>query len=133
MACADPEICKLTCENPVGCSDTAYARLVMELLPVGERHFPLLHLLSCLLFYVYIPDTSLFLHQSLCVFPPRAARFDDGGNDRCPHVLSDLHLQQRQHHFHHGSMEEFQISCIRVGTHDCGQVCDHIWTNRHNP
>uniref|UniRef100_A0A665TWT0 Sodium/myo-inositol cotransporter 2 n=1 Tax=Echeneis naucrates TaxID=173247 RepID=A0A665TWT0_ECHNA len=37
VACADPEQCKLICGNPVGCSDTAYARLVMELLPSGLR------------------------------------------------------------------------------------------------
>ncbi|XP_032392632.1 sodium/myo-inositol cotransporter 2 isoform X2 [Etheostoma spectabile] len=37
VACADPELCKQICGNPVGCSDTAYARLVMELLPSGLR------------------------------------------------------------------------------------------------
>ncbi|XP_060921400.1 sodium/myo-inositol cotransporter 2 [Labrus mixtus] len=37
VACADPEQCKQICGNPVGCSDTAYARLVMELLPAGLR------------------------------------------------------------------------------------------------
>uniref|UniRef100_A0A3B4B8Y1 Sodium/myo-inositol cotransporter 2 n=1 Tax=Periophthalmus magnuspinnatus TaxID=409849 RepID=A0A3B4B8Y1_9GOBI len=33
VACADPDLCKQICGNPVGCTDTAYARLVMELLP----------------------------------------------------------------------------------------------------
>uniref|UniRef100_A0A3Q1JQQ7 Sodium/myo-inositol cotransporter 2 n=1 Tax=Anabas testudineus TaxID=64144 RepID=A0A3Q1JQQ7_ANATE len=37
VACADPELCKQICGNPVGCSDTAYAKLVMELLPAGLR------------------------------------------------------------------------------------------------
>uniref|UniRef100_A0A3Q3GNK5 Sodium/myo-inositol cotransporter 2 n=1 Tax=Labrus bergylta TaxID=56723 RepID=A0A3Q3GNK5_9LABR len=37
VACADPERCKQICGNPVGCSDTAYVRLVMELLPAGLR------------------------------------------------------------------------------------------------
>ncbi|XP_061556059.1 sodium/myo-inositol cotransporter 2 [Phycodurus eques] len=37
VACADPELCKQICDNPVGCTDTAYARLVMELLPAGLR------------------------------------------------------------------------------------------------
>lgn len=36
MACADPELCQQICGNPVGCTDTAYAKLVMELLPAGE-------------------------------------------------------------------------------------------------
>ncbi|CAN9505867.1 unnamed protein product [Ophioblennius macclurei] len=37
VACADPDICQQTCGNPVGCSDIAYAKLVMELLPGGLR------------------------------------------------------------------------------------------------
>ncbi|XP_029293907.1 sodium/myo-inositol cotransporter 2 isoform X1 [Cottoperca gobio] len=37
VACADPELCKQICGNPVGCSDTAYTTLVMELLPTGLR------------------------------------------------------------------------------------------------
>ncbi|XP_061605377.1 sodium/myo-inositol cotransporter 2 isoform X1 [Phyllopteryx taeniolatus] len=37
VACADPELCKQICDNPAGCTDTAYARLVMELLPAGLR------------------------------------------------------------------------------------------------
>ncbi|XP_076608567.1 sodium/myo-inositol cotransporter 2 isoform X2 [Chaetodon auriga] len=37
VACADPELCEQICGNAVGCSDTAYARLVMELLPAGLR------------------------------------------------------------------------------------------------
>lgn len=67
MACADPELCQQICGNSVGCSDTAYARLVMELLPAGEVLFPLLHFLSCLLLLVYIAVTGLF-YANLCVF-----------------------------------------------------------------
>ncbi|KAM9785210.1 sodium/myo-inositol cotransporter 2 [Syngnathus typhle] len=37
VACADPELCEQICDNPVGCTDTAYARLVLELLPTGLR------------------------------------------------------------------------------------------------
>ncbi|XP_037544900.1 sodium/myo-inositol cotransporter 2 isoform X6 [Nematolebias whitei] len=37
VACADPELCKQICGNSVGCSDIAYAKLVMELLPAGLR------------------------------------------------------------------------------------------------
>uniref|UniRef100_A0A3Q3QDR8 Sodium/myo-inositol cotransporter 2 n=1 Tax=Monopterus albus TaxID=43700 RepID=A0A3Q3QDR8_MONAL len=33
VACVEPELCRLICGNPVGCSDTSYAKLVMELLP----------------------------------------------------------------------------------------------------
>ncbi|XP_031288885.2 sodium/myo-inositol cotransporter 2 [Camelus dromedarius] len=37
VACADPEICQKVCSNPAGCSDIAYPKLVLELLPVGLR------------------------------------------------------------------------------------------------
>lgn len=37
VACVDPEVCEQVCGNRVGCTDTAYARLVMELLPMGLR------------------------------------------------------------------------------------------------
>ncbi|NWY67610.1 SC5AB protein, partial [Erithacus rubecula] len=37
VACAEPEICKKICGNPSGCSDIAYPKLVLELLPVGLR------------------------------------------------------------------------------------------------
>uniref|UniRef100_A0A8C9MQ70 Sodium/myo-inositol cotransporter 2 n=1 Tax=Serinus canaria TaxID=9135 RepID=A0A8C9MQ70_SERCA len=37
VACADPEICQKICGNPSGCSDIAYPKLVLELLPVGLR------------------------------------------------------------------------------------------------
>nr|KAF6356034.1 solute carrier family 5 member 11 [Myotis myotis] len=37
VACADPEICQKVCGNPSGCSDIAYPKLVLELLPTGLR------------------------------------------------------------------------------------------------
>ncbi|KAM6424187.1 sodium/myo-inositol cotransporter 2 isoform 1-T2 [Liasis olivaceus] len=37
VACADPESCKGICGNPSGCSDIAYPKLVIELLPLGLR------------------------------------------------------------------------------------------------
>uniref|UniRef100_A0A669BZ44 Sodium/myo-inositol cotransporter 2 n=1 Tax=Oreochromis niloticus TaxID=8128 RepID=A0A669BZ44_ORENI len=33
----EPEVCREICGNPVGCSDIAYAKLVMKLLPAGLR------------------------------------------------------------------------------------------------
>lgn len=35
VGCADPQVCEQVCGNSVGCSDIAYAKLVMELLPLG--------------------------------------------------------------------------------------------------
>ncbi|XP_058536539.1 sodium/myo-inositol cotransporter 2 isoform X2 [Ochotona princeps] len=37
VACADPDICQRVCGNPSGCSDIAYPKLVLELLPTGLR------------------------------------------------------------------------------------------------
>ncbi|XP_060116838.1 sodium/myo-inositol cotransporter 2 [Heteronotia binoei] len=37
VACADPETCRRICGNPSGCSDIAYPKLVIELLPIGLR------------------------------------------------------------------------------------------------
>ncbi|XP_004705765.1 sodium/myo-inositol cotransporter 2 [Echinops telfairi] len=37
VACANPEICQKVCSNPSGCSDIAYPKLVLELLPTGLR------------------------------------------------------------------------------------------------
>ncbi|XP_005405172.1 PREDICTED: sodium/myo-inositol cotransporter 2 isoform X2 [Chinchilla lanigera] len=37
VACAHPEICQKVCSNPSGCSDIAYPKLVLELLPTGLR------------------------------------------------------------------------------------------------
>ncbi|KAM4632124.1 sodium/myo-inositol cotransporter 2 [Discoglossus pictus] len=37
VACADPELCKQICGNPSGCSDIAYPKMVIELLPTGLR------------------------------------------------------------------------------------------------
>ena len=36
VACADPAECKATCGNEGGCTNIAYPRLVMELLPTGK-------------------------------------------------------------------------------------------------
>ena len=36
VACADPEVCKSVCDNEVGCSNIAYPKLVLKLLPIGK-------------------------------------------------------------------------------------------------
>ncbi|KAJ8022952.1 2-oxoglutarate dehydrogenase, mitochondrial [Holothuria leucospilota] len=37
IACQSPEVCEDACSNPNGCSDIAYTRLVLELMPVGLK------------------------------------------------------------------------------------------------
>ena len=39
VACVDPEICQKACDNPIGCSNIAYPKLVLELLPKGTFLF----------------------------------------------------------------------------------------------
>lgn len=39
VACTDPTICEAVCDNPVGCSNIAYPKLVLELLPYGRLTF----------------------------------------------------------------------------------------------
>lgn len=36
VACVDPDICQRVCGARVGCSNIAYPKLVMALMPVGE-------------------------------------------------------------------------------------------------
>ena len=48
MACSSPEMCFSICENRRGCSDIAYPKLVMELLPSGIRGLMLAVMLSAL-------------------------------------------------------------------------------------
>ncbi|XP_061662938.1 LOW QUALITY PROTEIN: sodium/glucose cotransporter 4-like [Syngnathoides biaculeatus] len=37
VACVDPGVCQRVCGTPVGCSNIAYPKLVVELMPVGVR------------------------------------------------------------------------------------------------
>lgn len=36
IACVDAVECNRICENPVGCSNIAYPKLVLELMPYGK-------------------------------------------------------------------------------------------------
>jgi len=35
VACSDPEVCFDVCQNELGCSNIAYPKLVLELMPAG--------------------------------------------------------------------------------------------------
>ncbi|XP_060064253.1 sodium/glucose cotransporter 4-like [Ylistrum balloti] len=49
VACVDPEVCKRVCDNPVGCSNIAYPKLVLELLPFGVRGLLMAVMLSAIM------------------------------------------------------------------------------------
>ncbi|XP_069498337.1 sodium/glucose cotransporter 4 [Ambystoma mexicanum] len=49
VACVDPDICERVCGTKVGCTNIAYPKLVMELLPVGLRGLMIAVLLAALM------------------------------------------------------------------------------------
>jgi hypothetical protein len=38
VGCSDPEICERICGNPGGCTNIAYPKLVVELMPAGNKN-----------------------------------------------------------------------------------------------
>ena len=36
VACSDPDVCWNVCQNRMGCSNIAYPKLVLEVMPVGQ-------------------------------------------------------------------------------------------------
>ncbi|ELU03811.1 hypothetical protein CAPTEDRAFT_199257 [Capitella teleta] len=49
VGCVDPEECEAVCGNPVGCSNIAYPKLVMDLLPTGLRGLLLAVMMSAIM------------------------------------------------------------------------------------
>ncbi|XP_049586202.1 sodium/glucose cotransporter 4 isoform X2 [Syngnathus scovelli] len=49
VACVDPAVCLRVCGTPVGCSNIAYPKLVVELMPVGVRGLMLAVIFASLL------------------------------------------------------------------------------------
>ncbi|CAN9506022.1 unnamed protein product [Ophioblennius macclurei] len=49
VACVDPAVCRAVCGTPVGCSNIAYPKLVMELMPAGLRGLMLAVMLAALM------------------------------------------------------------------------------------
>ncbi|XP_034736480.1 sodium/glucose cotransporter 4 [Etheostoma cragini] len=49
VGCVDPAVCQSVCGTPVGCSNIAYPKLVVELMPVGLRGLMLAVMLAALM------------------------------------------------------------------------------------
>ncbi|CAL1536392.1 unnamed protein product [Lymnaea stagnalis] len=49
IACVDPAKCQEYCENAIGCSNVAYPKLVLELMPVGLRGLLMAVMLSAIM------------------------------------------------------------------------------------
>lgn len=103
VGCVDPEECVRVCGTEVGCSNIAFPKLVIELMPSGENaaHFSLW---TCQCFDTFLFLTRMYLWH-LCVHD-RAAGAYDSGDDGSSDVFADLHLQQQLHTLHHGHLEE---------------------------
>ena len=49
VGCVDPEVCQSVCQNPVSCSNIAYPRLVLGILPEGLRGVMISAMLAALM------------------------------------------------------------------------------------
>lgn len=99
VGCVDPEECVRVCGAEVGCSNIAFPKLVIELMPSGENLKVLFY--DCVKWLNQLFFTSIHL----CVCHRFAGTYDscdDGSSD----VFADLHFQQQLHTFHHGHLEE---------------------------
>ncbi|XP_008328125.1 sodium/myo-inositol cotransporter 2 isoform X2 [Cynoglossus semilaevis] len=79
VACADPETCTRICGNPVGCTDTAYAILVMELLPAGLRGLMMAVMIAALmssLTSIFNSASTLFTMDLWRSFRSRASEWE---------------------------------------------------------
>ncbi|XP_071167276.1 sodium/glucose cotransporter 4-like isoform X1 [Mytilus edulis] len=49
IACVDPAVCKIVCDNEAGCTNIAYPKLVVELMPEGLRGLMLAAMMAALM------------------------------------------------------------------------------------
>uniref|UniRef100_A0A673W994 Sodium/myo-inositol cotransporter 2 n=1 Tax=Salmo trutta TaxID=8032 RepID=A0A673W994_SALTR len=79
VACGDPEVCTEVCGNPVGCSDIAYAKLVMKLLPSGLRGLMMTVMITALmssLTSIFNSSSTIFTMDLWRHVRPRATEWE---------------------------------------------------------
>ncbi|NXJ94683.1 SC5AB protein, partial [Corythaixoides concolor] len=79
VACADTEICQQICGNPSGCSDIAYPKLVIELLPVGLRGLMMAVMIAALmssLTSIFNSASTIFTMDLWKHFRPRCTEWE---------------------------------------------------------
>uniref|UniRef100_A0A8D0H5C3 Sodium/myo-inositol cotransporter 2 n=1 Tax=Sphenodon punctatus TaxID=8508 RepID=A0A8D0H5C3_SPHPU len=79
VACADPKICQEICGNPSGCSDIAYPKLVIELLPVGLRGLMMSVMIAALmssLTSIFNSASTIFTMDLWRQFRPRSSEWE---------------------------------------------------------
>ncbi|NWY22989.1 SC5A2 protein, partial [Aphelocoma coerulescens] len=75
VGCADPQGCSRACGSPAGCSNVAYPRLVLSLLPHGLRGLMLAVVLAALmssLASIFASSAALFTLDVYRKLRPRA-------------------------------------------------------------
>ncbi|KAK0153118.1 Sodium/myo-inositol cotransporter 2 [Merluccius polli] len=79
VACGDPEVCTHVCGNPVGCSDIAYTKLVMDLLPSGLRGLMMAVMIAALmssLTSIFNSSSTIFTMDLWRYWRPRASEWE---------------------------------------------------------
>jgi len=75
IGCVDPEQCELACGNQYGCSNSAYAKLVLLIMPLGLKGLLLAVMIAALmssLTSVFNSGSTLFTMDVWARFRPRA-------------------------------------------------------------
>lgn len=88
------------CGAEVGCSNIAFPKLVIELMPSGENVF-FFSKQPHNTFQVFSPASEC-LRMHFCRPAGTYDSCDDGRSD----VFADVHLQQQLHALYHGHLEE---------------------------
>ncbi|KAM4829151.1 sodium/myo-inositol cotransporter 2 isoform 2-T2 [Thomomys bottae] len=76
VACANPDVCQSICSNPSGCSDIAYPKLVLELLPTGLRGLMMAVMVAALmssLTSIFNSSSTIFTMDIWTHFRPQAS------------------------------------------------------------
>ncbi|XP_069503458.1 sodium/myo-inositol cotransporter 2 isoform X2 [Ambystoma mexicanum] len=79
VACADPVTCNSICSNPSGCSDIAYPKLVIELLPTGLRGLMMSVMIAALmssLTSIFNSASTIFTMDLWRYFRPRSTEWE---------------------------------------------------------
>ncbi|XP_041474707.1 sodium/glucose cotransporter 4-like [Lytechinus variegatus] len=79
VACVDPDTCEDVCGNPAGCSDIAYPRLVVQLMPTGLRGLMLATMLAAMissLTSIFNAASSMFVLDIWYKIRPRSTELE---------------------------------------------------------
>ncbi|XP_043833355.1 sodium/myo-inositol cotransporter 2 isoform X2 [Dromiciops gliroides] len=79
VACASPETCQQICGNPAGCTDIAYPKLVLELLPLGLRGLMMSVMVAALmssLTSIFNSSSTIFTMDLWLHFRPKSSEME---------------------------------------------------------